>query len=178
MSKLNKYPLGGFTLIELLVVVLIIGILAAIALPQYQTAVDKARFSTIMALVKAAKNEQEQYYLINGKYAKDWNELGTEILPDGFTINGESGYENVNATYENYKISLADGSYVYGQIFKPNISYLIYLDLSYIINGKGKIQCWTYGNVSSRRRANKVCQGFSNDLSPAIYSSYEVYSIM
>ena len=65
----------AFTLIELLVVVLIIGILSAIALPQYQKAVIKSRYASLKALVRAIADAEERYYLENNEYTNDFDSL-------------------------------------------------------------------------------------------------------
>ena len=61
--KINK---KGFTLIELLVVILIIGILSAIAVPQYQKSVRKAKFAGIDTVVDAGKKNVASYTSANG----------------------------------------------------------------------------------------------------------------
>ncbi len=65
----------AFTLIELLVVVLIIGILAAVAVPQYRIAVAKSRFATIKNLAKSLAQAQVVYYLANGTYTTNSENL-------------------------------------------------------------------------------------------------------
>ena len=83
MKNNNK----AFTLIELLVVVLIIGILAAVALPQYEKSVMKSRYSTLMALTDALAQAEETYYLANGEYTDDFESLAVE--PSGCTLSND-----------------------------------------------------------------------------------------
>ena len=69
----------GFTLIELLVVVLIIGILAAIALPQYEKSVEKARAAEAMLMVRSIAEANRRYFLANSEYTYDLSNLDIEI---------------------------------------------------------------------------------------------------
>ena len=78
----------AFTLIELLVVVLIIGTLAAIALPQYQKTVDKAHMAQLVILANAANVAEEEYYLANGSYTNQWGDLSIDI--PATTVSGNS----------------------------------------------------------------------------------------
>ena len=69
----------GFTLIEILVVVLIIGILAAVAVPQYQKAVLKSRLVQMQVYMDALNKGAELYYLANGNYIADVQSLDIDI---------------------------------------------------------------------------------------------------
>ena len=69
----------AFTLIELLVVVLIIGILAAVALPQYQKAVEKSRAAQAITLLKSVFQAAKAYELANGNWPVSFEELSVDI---------------------------------------------------------------------------------------------------
>ena len=92
----------GFTLIELLVVVLIIGILAAVAVPQYQKAVEKAQLTEALILGNHFRKLEKMYYLANGDYTINFEDLGIDT-PAGYFINknakSELKKENANAIF-------------------------------------------------------------------------------
>lgn len=75
MSMSLKTNKKGFTLIELLVVVLIIGILASMAIPQYFKVVEKARVAEAMSLISSIKSAQERYLATGGNYTDDYTKL-------------------------------------------------------------------------------------------------------
>ena len=78
--KTNNMSLRtGFTLIELLVVVLIVAILAAVALPQYSTAVEKARATEALTLMSAVAGAAERYRLQKDEWPDGMNKLDIEV---------------------------------------------------------------------------------------------------
>ena len=130
--KTNK----GFTLIELLVVVLIIGILAAIAVPQYQKAVGKSRLATIKNLVQSIANAEENYYLANNDYTDNFNDLDVSIP------------NNASCYLTKYAISCSVN------INNKSILYYHYYDFSF---APRLIRCLCH-STDTQDLCNQVCQ--------------------
>ena len=107
----------AFTLIELLVVVLIIGILAAVALPQYQKAVWKSRYIQAKTLARNIADAQEIYYMTNGQYTDSFEELS-------ITVPATSMSEELNKAY-----------FSWGECF-----------LNKQTTGRAEVQCILYNN--------------------------------
>ena len=90
MKNLNR---KGFTLIEMLVVVLIIGILAAVALPQYFKAVEKSRSTEALSIMGSLAAAMERARLVssNNTYPADLSSLDIEFADvNGTPVNGSS----------------------------------------------------------------------------------------
>ncbi len=82
----------AFTLIELLVVVLIIGILAAVAMPQYTKAVEKSRGAQALTVLNSINQAMQAYYMASGTYPTSFDELSIDM--DSWT--GNEKWNNIS----------------------------------------------------------------------------------
>ena len=93
----------GFTLIELLVVVLIIGILAAMAMPQYFKAMERSRMTEAVTLLANIAQAQQRKYMQINAYAKNYS--GLDVAPKGAT----AGNYCTKGTYADSKCGKGNG---------------------------------------------------------------------
>ena len=130
----------AFTLIELLVVVLIIGILAAVALPQYQAAVLKSRYVQIMTVADAICHAEQVYYMANGEYTSD-----AEALDVQFPAGGGWDSDTHVMSYDNFYFQIAsNGIWVQGYLRSSGLSYVNYC------NGARR-ECRSYNQTTSEQ---------------------------
>ncbi len=155
----------GFTLIELLVVVLIIGILSAVALPQYTKAVEKSRVAQVVNLLKAAKDAEEVYYMANGVYTSDKENLDIDwTCPDGWTCLLRGDSREPGNTYDKMSVHRT-GNTNWGIIY----SFQHCSDNTALAN---KLYCWA---ITSDAKAVNLCKSLGPHLSTS--SGYARYSI-
>ena len=84
----------GFTLIEILVVILIIGILAAVALPQYKVSVWSSRYANTKSVARTIADAEERYFLTNSQYTTNFWDLDIDVgtkSADGKSISFPNG---------------------------------------------------------------------------------------
>ena len=142
----------AFTLIELLVVVLIIGILAAIALPQYQAAVLKTRVTILLPLMKAISEAQQVYYLATNEYADNFTKLDIEFPEGAKTVTAR------RITYEKFECFL-------GTVHEGNKSF--YGSMYCVYDNKVSLEQYFNGTnlicraVDNNALGTKVCNSIS-----------------
>ena len=157
----------GFTLLELLIVVLIIGILAAIALPKYQLAVDKTQFAKMQTMVNAVRKSYLGYVLLYGEGPDSFSDLDLDIPHEGEEFAPLNFFKCI--TLPDMYLCLSGGGVAHGgnvRAFKKDLSFIYVESLltAKTLKDQFSKQCFALPNND---RANRLCRELtSNKIEP------------
>lgn len=151
----------GFTIIELLIVVLIIGILAAIALPQYQMSVLKSRFTNLMTLAKQLADANERYYMAQGAYTMDFDSLDI-ALPEGGQSGVGGGFYYIDYDW-GFCALVSSVSASCRSVTSLKNAYIIYYNKG--TQNPGKTICYALTSDTTDKY-NKICQDLTGRGTP------------
>ena len=176
MTPLFNNNTKAFTLIELLVVVLIIGILAAVALPQYQKAVWKSRFTQAKTLTTALAQAEEIYYLANGTYTLNFDDLSLDIPGTIDETNSGPVHQRFTTSFGYCYLGDAHVACALNKNDKQFLRYRMYLQNSSWIPGTRLCQALSQavGHKPTVSDLNyQICQGETRQQNPSSWWNSE-----
>ena len=164
----------GFTLIELLVVVLIIGILASIALPQYTKAVEKSRATEAIQLLGNLANAEWIYYMQNSSFTNDLSVLDIALPGVSSTTTTTSNSKNFQIVVQSANnattfVASAARANNGTPVASGDSQYAIMVEMS----DSGVMTRWCDTTAATTKPAsfstsNKACRAISNNASGEI----------
>ena len=167
----------GFTLIEMLVVVLIIGILASVALPQYQIAVTKAKVASILPLMRRFKDALAEDKLRHDYYIADEADPLDVHWPSDWVPCGNDtpcGYERYCCSEDDYWECAYNGLYTGDVWCSPgdwNITIMmIQPDDPDYEDFRGMTICW----AGSNGKGHKLCKALGGKLVDGYDNAYKL----
>ena len=159
----------AFTLIELLIAILIIGILAAIAFPKYQLALDKTKYSRAMTLLAEINSAQQRYQLANNKRTDSLYDLDIDLPPSGKISQDGSSYSDTWGSCLLHNTGY--GSCIIGVGGSSSVWYFLRWDSEYFSSTKR--QCRV--TPKDHKRGNRLCQAMTGQTSGTENGQYMIY---